>query len=102
MPGTYIGPGESVEETARRCARTELGIELGNISYFTILNKKESPRFHDFVIVLRCDLRGVKPRKGEWFNDFPKDILVEYEPIRDQVRSMFADEEENIEFLPTL
>ena len=54
FPGSYIGPKETLNQTAQRCAKEELGVEIEFSKCIGTLNKIDGPRFHDFSNLMLC------------------------------------------------
>lgn len=78
LPGAFVAPGESFLDTARRCGKRELGLDVLSVQPFgPTINQPHSPRFHDAQTLLVCQFSG-EPNSGEWFGreDFPKMLGV--------------------------
>ncbi len=84
-PGTYMGVGETLIETAQRCADRELGVKILNARVIGGFSSTDSPRFHDFSALTLCEIEG-DPREGEWHDTCPGDIIPVHRPFWDVIR----------------
>lgn len=86
-PGSYITPGERVDDAVRRCAHDELGVGVKSARPLgSPINHVKSPRFHDFALPFICEFDG-EPRNGEWNTTFPKTV-PKYEQFREFVEPL--------------
>lgn len=83
FPGTYVSPGESLIDAARRCLkretelscfydpRTKEGHPIG------VVNHAGSPRFHDLslLILVKSDDRVEESDTTRWFTSPPDDLI---------------------------
>lgn len=73
-PGTYIGPGETFQEAAQRCAQKEVKAHVRVIKCIATFLNNDSPRFHDVSNLLFCEIEG-DPQSGAWFQECPPDLI---------------------------
>lgn len=73
-PGTYIGPGESFQEAAQRCADKEIEASIRVIKCIATFLNNDNPRFSDVSNLLFCEIKG-EPQRGEWFQECPPDLI---------------------------
>ncbi len=84
-PGTKRRQRETYQEGATRCAALELGCDVRVIKLIGAVDHHDSPRFHEAVVLLLCELVGspTKPFAGEeqkvnelkWFDHCPEDVV---------------------------
>lgn len=87
-PGTYpqSAKGESRENTVRRCARDETGLEVEPLKQLVTLDHFDNPRFPDAPILYLCrvvggevkqEMSAEEPKQGDcrWFGSCPEDFL---------------------------
>ena len=74
-PGTYISPGETLEETVQRCANGELKCRVRFIKHLTVFSNHKDTRFHDLSNLILCEIAEGEPQAGEWFSECPPDII---------------------------
>jgi 8-oxo-dGTP pyrophosphatase MutT (NUDIX family) len=76
LPGGYIEPGETAEETARREVREETGLDVGKLTLFKVFSGKEffyecpngDQVFAVWVVYVTNDVRGdLQPDGKEGF-----------------------------------
>ncbi len=79
FPGSYRGPRETLQDTVSRCAKRELGVDVTLLEKIGEIDKINCPRFHDFSLLVLCQLRDDEPKYGEWFNGRPRELLAEFE-----------------------
>lgn len=77
-PGTYVGPRETRQETAQRCADKELKARVRYIRDIDEKDHPDSPRFHDQCVLLLCEIVG-EPQTGQWFFEMPSDLIPEHQ-----------------------
>lgn len=77
-PGTYLGPRETLEDAAQRCAGKELKVTLRFIKQIAAYSNIENKRFHDYSNLLLCEIIEGEPQAGEWFNMCPADMIPEH------------------------
>ena len=79
FPGTFISPGETLIEAAKRCGQKELGIKINSAEPFgkPIIHSNIT-RFDCSSILLQCT-SDEKPKSGEWHNKCPESIIKEQE-----------------------
>lgn len=83
-PGTYVGPRESRQETAQRCADKELKVQIKYIREIGKKDHPDSPRFHDQCVLLLCKIVEGEPKAGQWFSEMPPNMIPvhhEYWPV---------------------
>ena len=73
-PGTYIGPGESFQEAAQRCADREIKAQVRVIKCIASFLNNDNPRFSDLSNLLYCEITG-NPQNGTWFQKCPPDLI---------------------------
>ena len=79
-PGTYIGPGESYQESAQRCADKEIKCKVRVGEVIGVFSHPDSSRFHDLSVLLLCELVEGTPQMGEWFSECPADLIAVHKP----------------------
>lgn len=79
-PGTYIGPGETFQETAQRCADKEIKCKVRFIKQLATFSHPDSPRFHDVSILILCEIADGEPQACEWFSECPSDLISVHQP----------------------
>lgn len=84
-PGTYMGVGETLVQSAQRCADRELGVRILNARVIGGFTKPDNPRFHDFSALTLCEIEG-DPRDGEWYDTRPEDIIPVHRPFWNVIR----------------
>lgn len=102
IPGGAMEPGEVVEGTARREAREETGLELGEMSLFGVFSGSElyykypnGDEVYNVSIVYTCrDWRGdiaLNHEHSEWrwfaANEIPEDVSPPIKPVLRQFQS---------------
>lgn len=86
IPGTYIGPRETLIDTCQRIADREVPeIKITGAQIIGAVSHPDSPRFHDASLVTAVDFEGEiqGPIKGNWFeiNNPPKDLIDVHQPF---------------------
>lgn len=75
-PGGYVGPGETWHEAASRIAMRELTCDVTHVEHVASFLQNDDPRLINLANVLVCRLTPESiPTTGEWFTEFPHDIL---------------------------
>jgi ADP-ribose pyrophosphatase YjhB (NUDIX family) len=69
-PGTYIAEGESLLETAQRCADGELKVVVTAVKKADGILHSTDPRFASYSIGVLAAIEG-EPAAGEWFDKNP-------------------------------
>lgn len=84
LPGSFIWRGERIEQTAKRCAKTELGvkIKLGRLRYVADSPKRD-PRGHVVSLVYSAKIvsGNMAGRKAKFFRKLPKKLGFDYGKI---------------------
>lgn len=89
FPGGYIfgyPDNEEFEDTANRVAQRELGVTVEVVEVIGVVNHPKTERFHDVSVLLLCRVTGGELRNGEWFSEFPPDLLTAQEMYPDYIR----------------
>lgn len=88
LPGSHILKEETIEQTAKRCAKREIGlkIKLGKLKYVAD-DPKRDPRGHIISLVHSAKIIGGKLRGSEegrevkFFKKLPKKLGFDYRKI---------------------
>lgn len=95
-PGTYVGPRETRQETAQRCADKELKMRVRYIRDIDEKDHPNSPRFHDQCILLLCEIVEGEPQAGQWFSEMPPDLIPEHQKywpaIEEELKKLTGEE----------
>lgn len=90
-PGTYLGPRESWQQAAERCAGRELAVPVRVTGEpLRVFSCPENRRFHDLCVLLPCEITGGEPQAGQWFSEMPADIIPEHRKYWPVIEQQFS------------
>lgn len=87
-PGTYIGPGETFEEAAQRCANKEIKASVRVLRHIAVF-LNDNPRFSDLSNLLLCEMKE-EPQDGTWFTECPTDLIPEHQKFWSVIQKELA------------
>ncbi len=93
FPGVIMGVGETFEDAARRIAKNELGVALGNIRVYDVVNSppgKANKRSHVVSLLVCASIAKGTPRQGEWFSRAPKELLAVHRQMWKKVAPLLS------------
>jgi colanic acid biosynthesis protein WcaH len=91
IPGGFIGPGESRQETVERIASREIRIKPTFRQIIKPFFHDDDPRFYHVALIFECYYEGEGAvSAGEWFDAMPQDIITAHEKYRAVVAEMLA------------
>ena len=80
FPGSFMSPGETVAEAARRTALGETDLNIRNCRLLGVFNCVRNKRFHFVSFFLLCRANGA-PADGTWFSKRPRGLIPEHERL---------------------
>lgn len=83
VPGSYIAPGETPEQTSQRIASREVpGVLITKAEIVAAFTHPDSPRFHDTSLIVLAEFEGDPGEdvKGRWFSKRPDDLIDVHQP----------------------
>jgi ADP-ribose pyrophosphatase YjhB (NUDIX family) len=90
FPGSYLAPGETFLQAARRCAEREVKIDVTAAEPFGVaVNHPVHNRFHDCSVLLKCAFESI-PQGGEWYDKKPADLLAVQQEYWTQVEPLLS------------
>ena len=83
IPGGFIGPGETRQETVERIAGREIRIKPTFRQIIKPFFHDDDPRFPHVAIVFECSYDGQEEvSAGKWFDSMPDNIIKAHEKYR--------------------
>ena len=83
VPGSYIAPGETIEQTCQRIDDRETpGVKISSARIVNAVNNPDNSRFHDVSVVVGIEASG-EPQsdRGRWFSEKPADLIQAHQPL---------------------
>lgn len=99
LPGGFVEPGESVENTAKREAKEETGLELTNLKQFHVYSQPDrDPRKHTVSIVFTASSNGLPKAADDAaeimlfiLDDLPQNITFDHRQILEDYKKSIID-----------
>jgi ADP-ribose pyrophosphatase YjhB (NUDIX family) len=99
LPGGFVELGESVENTAKREAKEETGLELTNLKQFHVYSQPDrDPRKHTVSIVFTASSNGLPKAANDAaeimlfiLDDLPQNITFDHRQILEDYKKSIID-----------
>jgi len=99
LPGGFVELGESVENTAKREAKEEIGLELTNLKQFHVYSQPDrDPRKHTVSIVFTASSNGLPKAADDAaeimlfiLDDLPQNITFDHRQILEDYKKSIID-----------
>jgi ADP-ribose pyrophosphatase YjhB (NUDIX family) len=99
LPGGFVELGESVENTAKREAKEETGLELTNLKQFHVYSQPDrDPRKHTVSIVFTASSNGLPKAADDAaeimlfiLDDLPQNITFDHRQILEDYKKSIID-----------
>lgn len=85
FPGSYIQPGETLKQAARRVALKELGINVHRSKLIATNVNVGNTRFQDVSLLSLCTTKG-EPKQGRWFSRQPSNMVPVHKKLWSAVK----------------